>query len=186
MTAVEIFQEGGGSMPWILLSGLMGLAMAFVHAAIARRWSLVTTVLLFALVVGTAVLGTMDGRRKVENGAVGLAHEPALKARMLAQGYKEAMRPVQLAGILVALGGVLVAAGEVRKRKDGRFVLASQRMKRGAVLAALVLTVGGAFWLLRDWQRGPDLDDATYQRLMKQEIGKAFGRADAARDGATD
>ena len=104
-------------MYWILLLGLLALAMAVMHAAITRRWSLVTTVILLALVVGIAVLGTMDGRDKVEKGAVGLEHEPELKARMLAQGYKEAMRPVQLAGILVVLAGALVTVGAVRRRK---------------------------------------------------------------------
>jgi hypothetical protein len=114
---MEIFQEGGVSMYWILLLGLVGVAMAVTHAAITRRWSLITTVILLALVVGVAALGMMDGRHKVEDGAVGLEHEPELKARMLAQGYKEAMRPVQLAGVLVVLAGALVTVGEVHRRK---------------------------------------------------------------------
>lgn len=101
-------------MYWILLLGLLGLAMAVMHAAITRRWSLITTVILLALVVGITVLGMMDGRHKVENGAVGLEHEPELKARMPAQGYKEAMRPVQFAGILVVLAGALVDIETVR------------------------------------------------------------------------
>jgi hypothetical protein len=117
MTVMEMFQEGGVSMYWILLLGLLALAMAVMHAAITRRWSLVTTVILLVLVIGIAVLGMMDGRHKVENAAVGLEHEPDLKARMLAQGYKEAMRPVQLAGIPVVLAGGLLIAGEVRRRR---------------------------------------------------------------------
>lgn len=114
---MEIFQEGGFTMYWILLLGLGGLALAVVHAAMPRKWSLITAVIMFALVAGIAVFGMKDGRRKVENGAVGLDREPELKERMLAQGYTEAMRPVQFAGVLTALGVVLVGAGEVRRRK---------------------------------------------------------------------
>jgi len=188
MRVMEIFQEGGVSMYWILLVGLLGLAMAVVHAAITRRWSLITTVILLALVVGIAALGTMDGRHKVENGAVGLEHEPELKARMLAQGYEEAMRPVQFAGILVVLTGALVTVGEVRRRRGNQATVGDdvQAKRTAAVLVVLVLTVGGGFWLLSGRQRGPDLDDATYQQLMKQEVAKAFAPAKAARDGATD
>jgi len=61
-----------------------------------------------------------------------------------------------------------------------------QAKRTAAVLVVLVLTVGGGFWLLSGRQRGPDLDDATYQQLMKQEVAKAFAPAKAARDGATD
>ena len=61
-----------------------------------------------------------------------------------------------------------------------------QAKKTAAVLVVLALIGGGAFWLFRDRQRGPDLDDATYQQLMKQEVAKAFVRAKAGRDGATD
>ena len=184
---MEIFQEGGVSMYWILLLGLLGLAVAVVHAAITRSWSLITTVILLVLVVGIAALGMMDGRHKVENGAVGLEHEPELKARMLAQGYAEAMRPVQFAGIVFVLTGALVTVGEVRRRKGrpGDRGRDAQAKKAAAVLVALVLIAGGGFWLLRDRQRGPDLDDATYQDLMKQEVAKAFVPAKADRDGAT-
>jgi hypothetical protein len=117
MRVTEIFREGGFTMYWILLLGLGGLALAVVHAAMPRKWSLITAVVMFAFVAGIAILGMRDGRRKVENGAVGLDREPELKERMLAQGYLEAMRPVQFAGVLTALGGVLVGAGEVRRRK---------------------------------------------------------------------
>ncbi len=72
---------------------------------------------MFALTAGIAVFGTMDGRHKTENATVGLDQEPDLKARILAQGYMEAMRPVQFAGIVTGLGVVLVGAGEVRRRK---------------------------------------------------------------------
>ena len=175
-------------MYWILLLGLADLAMATVHAAITRRWSFITTVILLALVGGVAVLGTMDGRHKVEEGARGLVHEPELKARMLAQGYQEAMRPLQFAGILVVLAGALVTAGEVRRRggRSGDVGREAQAKKAAAVLVVLVLLVGGGLWLLRDRQRGPDLDDGTYQRLMTREVAKAFAPAKAARDGATD
>jgi len=117
MRVMEIFQEGGFTMYWILLLGLGGLALAVVHAAMPRKWSLITAVVMFALVAGIAVFGMRDGRLKVENGAVGLDREPELKERMLAQGYLEAMRPVQFAGVLTALGVLLVGAGEVRRRK---------------------------------------------------------------------
>ena len=117
MRVMEIFQEGGFTMYWILLLGLGGLALAVVHAAMPRRWSLITAVIMFVLVAGIAVFGMKDGRRKVENGAIGLDREPELKERMLAQGYTEAMRPVEFAGVLTALGVVLVGTGEARRRK---------------------------------------------------------------------
>jgi len=88
-----------------------------VHVALARKWSVIVTTILLGLVVGVAVLGTMDGRHKVENGAVGLDREPELKAQMLAQGYQEAMRPVQFAGIVIVLCGGLAVIGELRRRK---------------------------------------------------------------------
>jgi hypothetical protein len=72
---------------------------------------------MFVLVAGIAVFGMKDGRQKVESGALGLDREPELKERMLAQGYTEAMRPVQFAGVLTALAVLLVGAGEVRRRK---------------------------------------------------------------------
>jgi hypothetical protein len=117
MSVGQVFQEGGFSMFWVLLLGLPGIAMAVVHAAMARKWSLIVTTILFALVVGSAVFGTMNGRHKCENGIVGLDLEPDLKAQMMAQGYKEAMRPVQFAGIVIVPGVALLAVGEVRRRK---------------------------------------------------------------------
>lgn len=117
MALMEMFQEGGFAMYWILLLGLGGLAMAVVHAAIARKWSLIVTAVLLALIAGVAAVGTMDGRRKVENAMAGLDPEPDLKARMQAQGYKEAMRPVQLGGIVIVPCAVLLVVGEVRRRQ---------------------------------------------------------------------
>jgi hypothetical protein len=107
---------------------------------------------------------------------------------MLAQGYQEAMRPVQFAGILVVLAGALVTVGAVRRRGGGSGDVGreAQAKRAAAVLVGLVLLVGGGLWLLRDRQRGPDLDDAAYQHLMKQEVAKAFAPAKAARDGARD
>jgi hypothetical protein len=117
MGLMKAFQEGGFAMYWVLLLGLGGLATAIVHVALARKWSVIVTTILLGLVVGVAVLGTMDGRHKVENGAVGLDREPELKAQMLAQGYQEAMRPVQFAGIVIVLCGGLAVIGELRRRK---------------------------------------------------------------------
>ena len=104
-------------MYWILYLGVAGLALAVVNAVIARKGMFIATAIMFALVIGVAAFGTMDGRHKVENGALGLEHEPDLKARMLAQGYQEAMRPVQFAGIVVVPIGALLAVGEVRRRR---------------------------------------------------------------------
>jgi len=117
MRVMEIFQEGGFTMYWILLLGLGGLAVAVVHAAMARKWSLITAAIMFVLVAGIAVFGMKDGRQKVDSGALGLDREPELKERMLAQGYTEAMRPVQFAGVLTAPAVLLVGLGEVRRRK---------------------------------------------------------------------
>ena len=118
MRVMEIFQEGGFTMYWILLLGLGGLALAVLHVAMPRKWSLITAVIMFALVNGIGLYGMRDGRRKVENGAVGLDREPELKERMLAQGYLEAMRPVQFAGVLTAVGIILVGGGERRRKKS--------------------------------------------------------------------
>src|SRR4029079_14704355 len=52
MRVMEIFQEGGFTMYWILLLGLGCLAVAVVHAAMARRWSLITAAIMFVLVAG--------------------------------------------------------------------------------------------------------------------------------------
>ena len=114
---LEVFQEGGFAMYWILLLGLGALAMAVLHAAMPRKWSLIVTGILLAVIATVALFGTMDGRKKVENGAVGLEREPELKTRMLAQGYKEAMRPIQFAGLLVVVCTALVSVGQARTRK---------------------------------------------------------------------
>ena len=48
---------------------------------------------------------------------LGLGSEPELRERILAQGYAEAMRPVQLGGIVIALVAIPGAVGEVRRRR---------------------------------------------------------------------
>jgi hypothetical protein len=117
MTLMEVFQQGGFAMYWILLLGLAAIPMGIVHAAMARKWSLIVSAILLALIGGMAVFGTMTSLHKVDNALTGLDLEPALMAQMKAQGHKEAMRPVQFGGIVVALGGALLIVGEVRRRK---------------------------------------------------------------------
>ena len=117
MDLVRAFHEGGFTMYWIVYFGLVAVAFGIVHAIVAGRWSFIVSAILAVVIAGVAASGTAFGRRKVNDAVLGLGSEPELRERILAQGYAEAMRPVQLGGIVIALVAIPGAVGEVRRRR---------------------------------------------------------------------
>jgi hypothetical protein len=117
MNLFRMFQEGGWAMYFIVLFGLPALLLAGIHALAARKWSLVGAVIALALVLLTGMGGTMNARSRVDGALGNAAVDPDVAVRIRAQGYSESNRPIQFAGFVAAVGGLLVAAGELRRRK---------------------------------------------------------------------
>jgi hypothetical protein len=124
MNLLRMFQEGGWVMYFIVLFGLPALLLAAIHALAARKWSLVGAGIALALILLLGVGGTMNARSRVDGALSTTAIDPDVAVRIRAQGYRESNRPIQFAGFVAALGGLLVAAGELRRRK--RQVLAAR------------------------------------------------------------
>lgn len=112
---VQWFYEGGTMMYVVLLAGLFALPMAIVHAAQPKTWSLVIAGVLLAVVLLAGAAGTMLGRKNV-NDALQLV-DAAQSDELREVGYREASRPITFAAILVALGAIPFAIGEIKRRK---------------------------------------------------------------------
>ena len=113
------FSAGGVTMWWIALLALPAVGLAIVHAIAAQRWSLAASVIVAVLIAGTAIFGTLRGRRLTDDGVQGLAEAHGWSGgldRLRAKGYDEAMRPVQFGGIVLGAIVVPLAVGQVRRR----------------------------------------------------------------------
>ncbi len=117
---LRMFQEGGWAMYGILLFGLPALGLATAHALAARKWSLIGSAIALVFVLVLGIGGTMLGRSRVDEALNYVAINAENAARMRAQGYSESNRPIQLAGIVAALGGLFFTVGEIRRRKTAR------------------------------------------------------------------
>lgn len=97
---------------------LPGAILAIVNVVRPQRWTRWATAAAIALVLATGAYGTFDGRSRTDRGIEMWAHESSaadLEA-MRRDGYAEAMRPIQFAGVVAAALAVLFAAGELRRR----------------------------------------------------------------------
>jgi threonine dehydratase len=110
------FAEGGWSMWVLLLLALPAVAAGFAHLAERRRVTLYLGggAVLLAVLVG--VTGWMSGQEAVESALAGGAIDPAMVAQLRAQGEKEARRPLELAGAIALVAGLLVVGGELKRR----------------------------------------------------------------------
>lgn len=112
---VQWFYEGGAMMYVVLLAGLFALSMAIVHAAQPKTWSLVLAGSLLAVVLLAGAAGTLLGRSKVDE--VLAVVSPEDREQIREAGYREASRPITFAAIVVALGAIPFAIGEIKRRR---------------------------------------------------------------------
>jgi len=108
----QFFAEGGFWMYPIALLGLMAVGLGAVGLATPSKSAAVGALACAAIVTLLGVGGMMWGRMKVDEALAMVNPEDAEAIRV--QGYKESMRPLQLAAGFVALGAVLGLAGFAR------------------------------------------------------------------------
>lgn len=111
-----MFQQGGPTMFMITALIIPALALVGVHIGMRRRWSLFVSLGVIALILGIGVYGMMVGRGMTDR-AADHATNAQERAMISEQGYQEASRPIEYAGVVagVLVAGVLVAA--LRKRE---------------------------------------------------------------------
>lgn len=109
------FIEGGAMMYVVLLAGMTAFAMAVVHAAQPKSWSLAIAGAFIALTLLAGAGGTLLGR-KATNDAIA-AVDPTMAEQIREQGYAEAGHAIVFAAILAGLCAVPFAAGEIKRRK---------------------------------------------------------------------
>jgi hypothetical protein len=109
------FYEGGFMMYVVLLAGLIAIPLAIVHAAQPKRWSLAISGGFLVLVLASGAAGTLLGRMKV-NQVLPLVAPDQVEA-LKEQGYKEASRPIVFAAIVVGIGAIPFAFGEIKRKK---------------------------------------------------------------------
>lgn len=118
-----MFHQGGPMMYQIEYLGVIGLVLVGIHLFWGKRWSLWATAATIALVLVSGIYGTVDGRSRTDRGVELWAHDderptpPSELEKMRAQGYAEAMRPIQFAGIVTAVLVPLFAIAELRRRR---------------------------------------------------------------------
>jgi hypothetical protein len=110
-----MFHQGGLPMWWILALVLPSLAIVGVHIGLRRRWSLWMALGAIALMLGIGLFGTMSSRRRIDTYAAEAASEQE-RALVVEEGYKEASRPIQFAGVVGAILLVGVIIGQLRRR----------------------------------------------------------------------
>ncbi len=96
-----------------------GLALVILHIVLARRWSLWASLGVTLLVLAIGLYGRGRGRSLTDEAIASLSEiSDAETAEMVREeGYKEASRPIQFAGIVCAVFGVGIAIGELRRRR---------------------------------------------------------------------
>ncbi len=123
-----MFHQGGPTMYWIEYLGIAGLVVVGVYLFTSQPWGRWATLAAIVLVAAAGVYGTMQGRKLTDEAVEVMGTPPAdidtsrvMKNSELdelrAQGYAEAMRPIELAAIV---GGALVALfaiAELRRRR---------------------------------------------------------------------
>ena len=99
-----MFHQRGPTM--FMITGLViaEVALVGVHIGLRRKWSLLVSLGMIALILGIGLFGMMQARGRTDD-ALGQAENEHERAMFLEEGYKEASRPMQYAGLV---GGILV------------------------------------------------------------------------------
>ncbi len=108
----RFFAEGGFWMYPIALLGLGAVVLGAVGLAAKSKGAALGAMVCAALVTLLGVAGMMWGRMHTDRALAMVA--PDFAEQIREQGYREANRPVQLAGGFVVLGALLGLAGFTR------------------------------------------------------------------------
>ena len=115
---ISMWQEGGFAMYPVLLFGLGAVMTGVVSAIAGNRVMFGVALALTLLTVLFAAAGTVSGRHNVEEAVVHA--NPEDRALMTQVGYAEAMRPIQLGGMLTMLAFPLAVVGFLRSQKQSQ------------------------------------------------------------------
>jgi hypothetical protein len=109
---VDVFKEGGPTMFLIIFLFTAALPLGIAAVVIGKRGPVVALVVVVGLIMLTGIGGMMMGRTATERA---IPNVPADMADLLREkGYREASRPLQLAGLAALPLVVLAAAGWAR------------------------------------------------------------------------
>jgi len=109
---MQLFMEGGAAMPFITFFGVLALVSAILHAAFARKWSLVVGIVNVPIPLLIGVAGWLYGQIVVAE-AVAFA-DPSFRAELEAQGYAEARIPLYFGLIVFFFCAIPFVVGIVR------------------------------------------------------------------------
>jgi hypothetical protein len=131
-----LFHQGGPTMFSIEYVGVAGIIVAALHVYAPRRWSLWTGAAIVACVLAIGIYGTLENRRRTDDNVERDEREerearehPDPERRPprpediefeRAEGYREAMRPIQFAGVVAGALALVLALGELRRRLSRR------------------------------------------------------------------
>ncbi len=106
--------RGGFTMNLILLITVLLLVFGVLHVILARKWSFIVTLILFALPPLLGAAGYAHGATMVEQALKGV--DPTQRDAMAAVGYAEAKLPLYFGLGAGAVGLVPLVIGEARRR----------------------------------------------------------------------
>ena len=118
-----MFQQGGPAMYQVLYLGAPALVIALLHAVAPRKWSMWTGAGIVALFVIMAGLGWHQSRSRTDEYIERELRDPESRnppgelELKREQGYLEARRPLQFAGIAAAACLLPLLVGEIRRRR---------------------------------------------------------------------
>ena len=102
-------------MVFTVVFGLSAIVAGILHAAFARRWSLVVGIVNVPLPLLAGIAGWVMGRIAVERALSYSAMDPVMYAELGMQGYAEARIPLVLGAIVFFFAAVPFAVGVVRQ-----------------------------------------------------------------------
>jgi hypothetical protein len=112
---METFQEGGVMMVFVVLFGLSALVAGILHAAFARRWSLVVGIVNVPLPLIMGIAGWLIGNAAVSRALSYAALDPVMYEELQEQGFAEARIPLVAGAIVFFFAVVPFAVGVVRQ-----------------------------------------------------------------------
>lgn len=112
---LEYLARGGPFMYLILMLAVVLLVFGVLHVILARKWTLIVTLILFVLAPLAGVLGYLYGSSMVEAALAGV--DPARRAELAAVGYAEARIALHFGLGVGGVGLVPLVIGEVRRRR---------------------------------------------------------------------